>query len=784
MKVIQSSKELMAKKQHPNFGSKTHSVTGENNASPKRPFSRRRFLQTAGMGVIATGLGSMLVACGDEAASTPITGQTGAAIVPGVGTKPTAPATTSAVTGTGVSATVAGATTTARPGQAAPNPTVPAPTNPLETASLFLKAWEQGRFPDMYGLLTVNAKNYITQQKFVERYTNITNEVTLTALQTQVAPGLTPPPSQQTNFEVPFKATFRTIRVGEFSQDNKLPMQSESGFWRIDWTPACYFKELDNTTYLVRMVSLNPDRGEILAKNGPLTQPAPLYEIYVVPGQIENEDQLLDTMSQLLKMDKQKIKDLYKDGQPNWRMPIKNLPGNTPPATLDALRNIKGVGVGEGSIRSYPQGQSASQVVGYINSINADDLKTLAAKGYEVDDVIGRAGVEAWGEEILAGGRAGKLTVIRSDGGTVATLAEKTPTPAANLTLNLDLKIQKAAEDALAGRVGSIVVLDPNNGAVLALANFPTYDPNAFITGLTNDQFKALNDDPHHPFQNRAVNGLLPVGSTFKVVTAAAAMEKGGMNMQTRYTCTGRWTGLGEQFAKDCYVKTGHGNITMSQALVVSCDVFFYEMGKRLDEMNESFLPDMAKGFGFGSDPGMIGLNATNGQVPDRAWKKNKLNEDWWRGDAVNLAIGQGYFQGSPLQLALAYTAIANGGNLLVPRLAEKAEGSDPSVNKTFPSQVKAKLPVSDANLALIRQALVGVVQSGTAFQAFSGSRIRVAGKTGTAESGQDQPHAWFACYAPADKPKYVVVVCLENIGYGNAIAAPTARKLVDNLTF
>ncbi len=772
----------MSKEFEPNFNKMTLSrdklAAAETivTAKPKRTVSRRRFVQTAGLGVIAGTLGSVLVACGDEPApapaATPVVGQPSAVIVPGL------PAPTADSSGT------APVAATARPVQTAPAPTVVAPSNPLETATLFLKAWEQKRYPDMYGLLSTNAKNLITQAKFVERYTNITDEATIVSIQAQVSPDNKPPGSTQTSYEVAFKASFKTARVGDFSQDNKLPLQLEGGMWRVDWSPACFFKELDNTTYLVRMITLSPERGEIVARGGALTAQATLYEVFVVPGQIDNEEKLLEQMSQLLKLDKEKIKNLYKDGQPTWRMPIKNLPASTPPDTITALKGIEGVGVDDGKQRSYPQGPLTAHVSGYMNNITAEDLKTLAVKGYEVDDVIGRTGVEAWGEEILAGGKAGKLTIIRRDGGRVATLAEKPITPSANLVLNLDLNIQKQAEAALGQRQGSIVVLDPNNGAVLALADFPSYDPNLFISGITESQFKALNDDPRRPFQNRAVNGLFPVGSTFKVVTTAAALEKAGVNMQTRFTCTGRWTGLGAQSPKECYLKTGHGSISLYEGLVASCDIVYYELGKKLDEVDQEILPAVAKGFGFGASPGMVGLYDSAGQVPDPKWKLEKLKDGWARGDAVNLAIGQGYLQATPLQLALAYAAIANGGDIFVPRLVEKAESSDPAGNKTFPPQVKSKLPVSEANLAEIRKALVGVAQNGTAAQAFAGSKIRIAGKTGTAESGLEQPHAWFACYAPADKPKYVVVVCLENQGFGNALAAPTARKLIDGLPF
>jgi penicillin-binding protein 2 len=752
--------------------------------------SRRNFLRATGLTVIATSVGGLLVACGEEA-PTP-TSPDAAQIVPGVTqTSPTAGSTAAA--NTTAAATSGATTTTAAAATVAPSTTAAATTaavaagNPVDTAKIFLSNWETGKYADMYGLLSIGAKSTIDQEKFVQRYNAIKAEATITAVKTEISQTTAPSGAQQASFPVPFKASFKTNRVGDFSQDNKLNMVLESGSWKVDWTPAAIFKELDNTTYLVRLIPASSTRGEIFARDSqPLTAPAKLYQVYVVPGQVKDENNLLAVLSSVLAMDPDKIKALYKDGQLDWRMPIKDLPGTTPPDKINSLKAVAGVGVDEATTRGYPQNYSASQIVGYISSINGDELKDLAAKGYTDTDVIGKSGVEQWGEEILAGSFGGKLTVIRRDGTIVASMAEKPAGPSANLLLNLDMDIQKKAELALGARNGSIVVMDPNNGAVLALANFPGYDPNLFISGFTAEQYKVLNDDPRAPFKNRAINALLPVASTFKAITTAAALEKGGVNMQARFNCTGRWTGLGEGNAKDCYIKTGHGSITLYEGLVQSCDYVYYELGKKLNEIDPNIIPAMAKGFGLGSSTGLQGLYDSAGQVPDPQWKQSKTGQPWVPGDGVNLAIGQGYLLATPLQMAVAYSALATGGNLVVPRLVERAESTNPQANKTFAPASKGKLPVSAANINEIRKALLGVTQggAGTARQAFAGSRVPVAGKTGTAESGVEDPHAWFCCYAPADKPKYVVVVCLENAGFGNALAAPTARKLIDGLPF
>lgn len=761
--------------------------------------SRRKFLQATGLTVIATGLGSLLLACGEEATATttpPTSSTTTAAqIVPGIAS-PTLGSTTAASASPTPAATTAAATTAAAATTSVPTtvatttsaPTTAASTaaNPLDTAKLFLSNWETEKYADMYALLSIGAKSTIAQDKFVQRYPAIKAEATIAAVKTEIA-STTPLLNAQSKYAVPFKASFKTTRVGDFSQDNTLNLVLESGSWKVDWTPAAIFKELDNTTYLVRLVPTRSNRGEIIGRdNSPLTAPAKLFQVYVVPGQIKDENKLLAVLSSVLAMDPLKIKALYKDGQPEWRMPITDLPGNTPADKINGLKAVEGVGVDEAATRGYPQNYSASQIVGYISAISAAELKDVAAKGYTEDDAIGKTGVEQWGEEILAGTFGGKLTVIRQDGTTVASMAEKPAGPAANLILNLDMSIQKKAETALGARNGSIVVMDPNNGAVLALANFPGYDPNVFIRGLTAEQYKILNDDPRAPFKNRAVNGQLPVGSTFKVITTAAALEKGGVNMQTTFNCTGHWTGLGEANAKDCYLKTGHGRITLYEALVQSCDFVYYELGKKLDQMDSNIIPTMAKAFGLGSSTGLLGLYDSAGQVPDPQWKQTKIGQPWVPGDGVNLAIGQGYMLASPVQMAVVYAALAMGGNIPVPRLVERAESSNATANKAFPAATKGKLPVSDANIAEIRRALLGVTQGalGTARNYFAGYRVAVAGKTGTAESGVEDPHAWFCCYAPADKPKYVVVVSLENAGFSTETAVPAARKVMDGLTF
>jgi Penicillin-binding Protein dimerisation domain/NTF2-like N-terminal transpeptidase domain len=439
--------------------------------------NRRKFLRLGGATVIASGLGYALVACGEEQP-----GGKSVVIVPGVGQQGTAATASPGSDLAGVPPTAiatptsAGATPfggpTAAPGTnttAAPAQTTAATTtgNPIEAATTFLKAWEESRFNDMYGMLTTTARNTINQENFVKRYGAINAEATIQGIETKLGNPERPIQPDTVLIEFPFNAKFKTGRVGEFSRDNKLPVKSESGAWKIDWSPGLIFPELEAPGSLVRMVRLNTERGYIYSRdNQPLSAPAPLYEVYVVPGQIQNEPELLSVLSQRLGITPEKVKAAYQNGQPDWRMPVKSLSLQAAtPEVLGALRAVKGVGVDETSTRSYPQGASAAHVVGYVGAVNADDLKKWSAKGYTEDDKIGRTGVEAGAEELLAGEKGGKLTIIRRDSSIAAALGERPSRPGSNVFLNLDLKVQRAAEAALGQKVGSAVAMEVNTGA-------------------------------------------------------------------------------------------------------------------------------------------------------------------------------------------------------------------------------------------------------------------------------------------------------------------------------
>ena len=749
--------------------------------NPKN-FSRRAFLRTVGLTCAYVGVGGILAACDTQdptiGAGAAPTNQAGATTAGSVATT----GSTGAVTAGATSSSAVSSGTTA----VVIDPNVI--TDPRQIAGLYFKAWQDGRYADMYVLLTGNAKSAISQDKFVTRYQNIATEATIVSVKAEVDVDNSTykiPTPDVAKTQVPFGATFTTARVGEVSQSNFLLMQRQNnGGWAIEWSPAAIFKELGPDD-LVHLFPDDPVRGNVYDRNGKeLAVNDKVYTVFVVISKIEDENAVLSTLSDVLKLDKDTIKAKYANGNPNWQMPIQDIPFDTPQDVVDRLLAVKGVGLTDKIVRRYPEKESGANFVGYVGSITADDLKIYGSKGYRDDDQIGRAGVERGSELDLAGVKGGRLTIIGQDGTLVKTLQETPSQPGSNLYLTVEMNLQKTCEQLLGQHPGSIVVMDPNDGSLLALASFPNYDPNVFIQGITQTQYDALLNDTRRPFQDRPVEGSYPTGSIFKVITASTALEKLGINMETIFTCPGHWTGLGPTNAKDCWLKTGHGRISLREGIVQSCDCVFYELGKQLYEKDPNLLPTFTESFGLGKTTKVQGLFDSAGQVPDKDWKQQTLNQVIFPGDDVNLAIGQGYLLATPLQMANVYAAIATGGAQPTPSLILRKETN--GTPSQLVGQKLTQLPVSSQHLSQLRNALLGVTTEGvgTATPSFYGSKVKVAGKTGTAESGKPEPHAWFACFAPSEKAKYVIIVMQEEGGEGNIVSAPLARKIIDVLNF
>jgi penicillin-binding protein 2 len=655
-----------------------------------------------------------------------------------------------------------------------PTPTA-TPLPPADTAAAaFLQAWEQGDYETMYSLLTPSAQDRISRSDFEKRYRQAQEEATVTSVRANLNSLLQDGPRAEAAIHQVWETTFfRPIEA-----DNKLLLRFERGKWGVDWASTNILPVLGAEVTL-RAVGEPLPRGNIYDRYGlGLAAQGKVVTLGVVPARITDEALLVNHLSRITGLSPAAIRQKYAASPANWFVSIADISFEVSQANDAILSSLPGVERREKYVRSYGEGTLAAHLLGFVGYIPQEELSSWRIKGYRGDELIGRSGLEEWAEPYLAGQRGARLIAFAGDGRQLALLGERPPLPSQSLYLTIDRELQRAVETTLGSRRGAIVVLDPGSGELLAMASYPTFDPNHFATGIPAAEWNALNQDPNHPLVNRATQGGYPPGSVFKIVTMAAALEKGGFSPQSIFNCNGTWTGLGQNFPKTCWLRTGHGQIDLVTALTVSCDVTFYELGKRLNEQDINLLPSFARACGFGSPTGLEEVQETGGLVPDDAWKRDVYGEQWYPGDAVNLAIGQGYLTVTPLQVVNLLAAIGNGGTLYRPRLLLRV-GEEGNVTEP---QIIARLPLSPENLAAIRRGLEGATSApgGTAVAAFAGAAFRAAGKTGTAESGQEEPHAWFAGYAPADNPRVVVAVIVENSGEGSQIAAPLFRQVVE----
>lgn len=489
--------------------------------------------------------------------------------------------------------------------------------------------------------------------------------------------------------------------------------------------------------------------------------------------------------------------------------------------------------------RSYPRDRVASHTVGYTGEVTSEQLDTSEYRDVPAGAQVGLAGVERTYDAVLRGRAGSRSLEIDARGAVIRQVGERLPTPGADLALTLDLDIQRLVESELAaglrraggrrdreGRgdgtfaapAGAAVVLDPTDGAVRAMASLPTFEPGDFVGGISQDRYAELiAPGAHAPLLNRAIQATYPPGSVFKIVSTAAALRHGFATPTSTLPCPGswRWSGSGQRFRN--WIPADQGAMTLTTALIRSCDTVFYELAERMWTAEErrggtaGYMTAEARRFGYGAALGIDLPGERAGIVPDRAWRKSYWQDHresycagarratdrgaralltelcgpdgarWRGGDAVNLSIGQGDLLASPLQVATSLSVVANGGTIWRPRVAAAVHHVNGEIDD-IPARAVARSPLDAEALAVLRDGLEGVTApGGTAANALSGAALPVAGKSGTAESST-QPFAWFAGYAPAAAPRYVVAVVLEEGGGGSGAAGPIVRGIVDGL--
>ncbi len=583
----------------------------------------------------------------------------------------------------------------------------------------------------------------------------------------------------------------------------------------------------------IREVALEAQRGDILDRNGgQMVLNRNALCIFVLPTEyekLEDKDAEVERLANILGMDPGDIRKKLEGERVQPHRPVlikKDVEPGVWFFVNERQREFPWVLAETMPVREYPPGEEtrAAHVLGYLGEITERQLQELSDKGYKAGDIVGISGVEAYYEDQLRGEDGKRVYEVNARGVPLRVLGETDPTPGNTLVLSLDRELQKAVEESLRWGMerarglydrergkyykapgGAAVVLDPRTGEILAMASEPTFSLKEFVGGIDEEEWNRLNDPANnYPLNNRALVGLYPPGSTFKVVTALAALMDLGVTAYTPFFCQHVFTeGEFEDYPKTCWGT--HGAINFTEALIESCDIVFYHLGYQFYRMrnNEGWstrLQDYARLLGLGRETGVDLPNEFAGRVPTPQWKW-EFNQGkpeyqrWYPGDTVNMAVGQGDILVTPLQLAVVYAAIANGGALYRPHVGKEIRTwqgdlvrvvEPEKVGDITDPQNPVGVWVSRSALETVRTALKGVTQGkGTAAGAFSGFPLReipVAGKTGTAEVFGKQPCAWFACYAPADDPRYVIVVMIEEGGHGGTSAAPVARRILEHI--
>jgi penicillin-binding protein 2 len=667
-----------------------------------------------------------------------------------------------------------------------------------------LIAWERGDYQGMYSLLGQTSQDSYGLQDFMQWYETTSTTMTLTSLTAQANTALT----QGNSAQITFVVTYNTHVLGSIERELTMHLTYDGARWGVVWSPALIFEGLCNTCVL-SLEAETPARANIYDRDGQwlVAEDTAAVTIAIVPEEInENfEQQMLEQLSLILRQSVNLLKQQYEGFPPDWEIAL----GDT---DLDTYNENRGVIGSYTALRVYEKtgrryyNALAPHALGYVSFVPAEECTEWQQRGYSCDDIVGVTGLEKWGEEYLAGRGSGRLSIFSSTGEFVTDIATVEPVPSQSLYTTLDRRLQAIVQNALqeayyAGREtwaggnfpspgAAVVVMDVNNGEILAMASFPGYDPNVFhpanqypeapsrIQGYLNDYRK--------PLLNRVTQGEYPPGSVFKVVSMAAALGEGGFATDSLYNCIGFWDGLGVGARKLDWLEGGHGTVSLAQGLTYSCDPYFYQIGLDTGNQNFNMIPNYARSFGLDAPTGIDQLDESPGLIPDTTWMVQTRGREWIIGDSVNIAIGQGDVLVTPLQAANMMAAIANGGTLYKPQLVREIALISEEPSWTSQPEVIGTLPVSPENLAVMQQSLWDVSRDpgGTAYHIFTGANM--AGKTGTAQAPGETafPHAWFVGFAPADEPQIAIAVVIENGGQGADIAAPIFRRIADQYLY
>lgn len=566
--------------------------------------------------------------------------------------------------------------------------------------------------------------------------------------------------------------------------------------WRYD-----YFHTLAENNRIT-IVPVAPNRGIILDSHGEvLAHNYAAYTLELTPGKIHDLDATIDQLARLVDISPANRRNFFKLLQQSHNfetLPLRSRLTDEEVARVAVNRyRLPGVEVKARLFRQYPQNMQAAHLLGYIGRMSDSDIKQLETAGryddYRGTDHIGKTGIEQSFETLLHGTPGSDLVETDAQGHAVRTLAHRDPVSGNDLTLWLDARMQAIAEQAFGNHKGALVALDPRTGGVLALVSMPEFDPNLFVDGIDTSDWDTLNNSPDHPLIDRALRAAYPEGSTIKPFLALAGLHDGVRTPSDTIADPGYFRFAGSSHRYRDWAPNGHGMVDMHRSIVVSCDTYYYRLANDLgiDRMH-----DYLSQFGFGHKTGIDLSGEVAGVLPSRAWKARFSKQPWFPGETVICGIGQGYNLTTPLQLAVATAALANGGTLLKPELVKSVIDSKTGKRTDLPPEVIRTIDLPADQRQVIVDAMIDVTRpGGTAVSAFAGAPYVVAAKTGTAQvvgmrqnekynasrmEADHRDHAVFIAFAPADNPKIAVAVLVENGGHGGSAAGPIARAIMD----
>ena len=530
----------------------------------------------------------------------------------------------------------------------------------------------------------------------------------------------------------------------------------------------------------IRLLASRAPRGIIYDRKGKvLAKSRPSFSVTIYPWNLSQKDltKTIKEISPIIRIKEERIYQTIEGSQRPFSSILlkEDIDLKTATKILERKLSLAGVDLQVQPLRYYPDGELLASVLGHLGEIDKGQLKVLRGKGYRLGDRIGQDGLERVYDEYLRGEDGGWQIRVNNRGQRMEVMGYKEPLPGNDIVLTINRELQRVAWNSLEGRPGAIVALDPNNGEILSLVSSPAYNPNLFAGSLSEEEWLSLKEDLLHPLTNRAIQGQYAPGSIFKVITTIAALERGIASRDKKFSCSGAFPFKDRVFR--CWKEEGHGTLNLEEAIIHSCDVYFYQLGLETGVDN---IVDFSKRFGLEKASGIDLFEEEKGLLPHRRWRENSLSREWFEGDTVNLSIGQGYLLVTPLQMANLISAVASRGKLYRPYLVKRILSPEGEIIKEMRPHLIKEVRLEKENLDLLRESLSSVVNElGTGWRAKI-KGIEVAGKTGTAENPLGEDHAWFIGFAPYREPKIALAILVEHGGMGGEVAAPIAKKIFE----